>query len=633
MNFLKRLFGFGGAVESQGCGSFSTHYEVKEVLGKGSFATVHRVVEINGGEEYAVKICRMGSLSHTERVNLDEEVSLLRRCNHQAIVHLKETFFTPAPPEDTLRVVTEIIRGGDLFDELADTDYDTAPYSELSARSVVGGILDAVEYLHERGVVHRDIKPENIMLCRPRAGASSTQQNFLHVKLVDFGIAGELTHGATRLHGRFGTPLYMAPEIVRGDAAGYDEKVDVWSLGVLVYLLIVGEPPLAKAAMEPPSPGQQQAIFDDIVAFRRVAFTPVDSWARVSDECQDLIAAMLTVDAGDRLSAHDLRHHAWFSSAGEHHESPARLASRSSSGSGSARSSGGGKGVGKGAGKGRNHARFATLRADTLRADSAKQMGTLRFGGSATLRASSDTLRDDSVARGAAPSSAGLRASSACGLSHTERNSARAKRDMLVTLSHEFRSLRVDRGTRCDDGCDGEHRGCVLGQALRPANRPAHRLPDARHADDADLETHAGRRATASRRRRADGEQGRRGVVFARRRRATQRLRHPPRARAQRARAIPVRRVAPHKGRHCCARVFTGARPRAGGGVGEGEGETSAVVVGEEREEAKSADVRSEVCALVGREGGGEAEAEAEAAEEVRAARGASTRFTVLVVY
>lgn len=69
-------------------------------------------------------------------------------------------------------------------------------------------------------------------------------------------------------------------------------------------------------------------------------------------------------------------------------------------------------------------------------------MGTLRFGGSATLRASSDTLRDDSVARGAAPSSAGLRASSACGLSHTERNSARAKRDMLVTLSHEFRSLQ-----------------------------------------------------------------------------------------------------------------------------------------------------------------------------------------------
>ena len=451
--------------------TFESHYAAHEVLGSGSFATVYRCVEKEDGGVYAVKVIRMGSLSRVERDNLDEEVSLLRRCNHEAIVHLKETFFAPGPPEDLLNVVTEIIRGGDLFDELVATDYDAGPYDESHARTMVGEVLDAVEYLHERGVVHRDIKPENIMLCR-HPGHGDPNEPWARVKLVDFGIACELHDHSTRIRGRFGTPLYMAPEIVRGDTKGYDEKVDVWSLGVLVYLLMCGAPPVAPAAMEDAHPGQLDEIFTSIKAFKRVKWEPAAAWSGISKECKDFIRKSLTLDPLKRFSAHDLRHHDWVAHAGHARGAAAGAKLKPKVAIGAAA-------------RARNHTRFATLRAGTLRGDSdtASSMtaagrsstvgasgtsGTLRFMGSATLR--DDGSGDGEVGYSSAVDAARLattlsvRHTCAGKLSKHERTSVRAKRELLVELSKAMRAL----GRKSARGMSTAH---VLAAATRFVRR------------------------------------------------------------------------------------------------------------------------------------------------------------------
>ena len=166
-----------------------------------------------------------------------DEAELLRIAGeHRSICSYKELF----EGNDAWYIVTELARGGELFDRLV----ERGAYNAVGAASVMRELVDAVAYLHQMGIAHLDLKPENVLLKSDETDASD-------VRLVDFGsarfigrdvIGGAIHSGrlsCTRASSLAGaTPAYAAPEVLRGDA--YDESADLWSLGVILYLLLTG---------------------------------------------------------------------------------------------------------------------------------------------------------------------------------------------------------------------------------------------------------------------------------------------------------------------------------------------------------------------------------------------------------
>ena len=146
----------------------------------------------------------------------------MKRQDHPNIVKLYEIYYDKA----RYYAVMEYCAGGELFDQIVKKPY----YSESDAAVVMKQLLSAVSYIHAMGITHRDIKPENLLL-------DSKEGN--QIKLVDFGSSQVLTKGQM-LKERVGTPYYMAPEILAGS---YNEKCDIWSCGVILFLLLSGETP------------------------------------------------------------------------------------------------------------------------------------------------------------------------------------------------------------------------------------------------------------------------------------------------------------------------------------------------------------------------------------------------------
>lgn len=153
------------------------------------------------------------------------EIETLKLCQHPNIMRLFDIFENT----DYIYLVTEYLSGGNLYDYLKEKDFSI---SEKTACKLIYSISHALNYLHTFGIVHRDIKPENIVLAAPDDGSD--------VKIVDFGLARIFTPGELA-DDSVGTLCYAAPEILLGNK--YDKMVDIWSLGVLAYLLLAGELP------------------------------------------------------------------------------------------------------------------------------------------------------------------------------------------------------------------------------------------------------------------------------------------------------------------------------------------------------------------------------------------------------
>lgn len=141
--------------------------------------------------------------------------------DHQNIVKLYEAY----EDSSNFYLIMDYLKGGELYDQIVRRSY----FSEKEGAIIMYQVLCAVNYLHKKGFVHRDLKPENICL-----------DHGSHVKIIDFGTARKLTKGK-RLKQTIGTPFYMAPEIFNVNK--YDEKVDLWSLGIVLYILLTGKAP------------------------------------------------------------------------------------------------------------------------------------------------------------------------------------------------------------------------------------------------------------------------------------------------------------------------------------------------------------------------------------------------------
>lgn len=202
-------------------------YSIKQCVGRGNFGDVYQAVDKKTGEVVAVKVV---NLEHT-----DEDINLLA----QEIFFLAElkspfitNYITTMTEDASMWIIMEYCGGGSCADLLKNIYNNGLP--ESKAAYITREVVNGLEYLHEQKKIHRDIKAANILL---------TEEG--KVKLGDFGVSGQIR--ATLKRGTFvGTPFWMAPEVVAKESDGYDEKADIWSLGITVYELLKGSPPLSK---------------------------------------------------------------------------------------------------------------------------------------------------------------------------------------------------------------------------------------------------------------------------------------------------------------------------------------------------------------------------------------------------
>jgi len=266
-------------------------YKLCNTLGTGSFATVRQGVCKADSSKWAVKCIKKQNLEADDAEALEVEVALMHKLQHKGIVHMKECFDTPK----TLYMILEPMVGGELFDRIVEKE----KYTEGEARDVMKTITEAIAYCHEQGVVHRDLKPENLLL--------STADDNAEVKIADFGLA-KLLNENTQMTTACGTPGYVAPEILSGTQ--YDKSVDMWSLGVIMYILLCGFPPFYDE--------NNAALFETIKAGRYDYPSPY--WDGVSKDAKALIDSLLQVDPTNRFTAPEVLEHPWIAEHGEYHD-------------------------------------------------------------------------------------------------------------------------------------------------------------------------------------------------------------------------------------------------------------------------------------------------------------------------
>jgi calcium/calmodulin-dependent protein kinase I len=207
------------STEGTGYRDITENYILGEEIGRGSFSVVRKGRHKSTGKAYAIKCIQKKFIKmHL----LEREIKIMKKLKHPHILPLIEV----SENKDYIFLVLELVTGGELFDKIV----ERGNYSEKDASNIVRQILEAVQYLHSQGVVHRDLKPENL-LC---ASNSTTD---LYIYVADFGLS-RVFHDREQLNTYCGSPEYVAPEVLA--CVPYEKAVDLWSVGVITYILLTG---------------------------------------------------------------------------------------------------------------------------------------------------------------------------------------------------------------------------------------------------------------------------------------------------------------------------------------------------------------------------------------------------------
>lgn len=263
-------------------------YKMGRTLGQGTFATVKMATCIADRTKWAVKIIKRSALTSEDEESLKMEIQILQLTNHENIVSVKEVFYC----KNYVYLVMDLMTGGELFDRIVNKDH----YTEKEAKTALREIVTAIKYCHDQNIVHRDLKPENILYEKPEDDS--------RLKLADFGLA-TLLAPAQLMNVACGTPGYVAPEILRG--ASYGKQVDIWSIGVILYILLCGFPPFYD--------DNNKKLFT-LIVHANYSF-PDPYWTKVSEGAKDLVRRLLVVDANERLTADQILQHPWLTSSGD----------------------------------------------------------------------------------------------------------------------------------------------------------------------------------------------------------------------------------------------------------------------------------------------------------------------------
>jgi len=271
-------------------------YVLGDQLGSGNFAVVKKAKFKSGlsdeqrkfgdtvydtNQAFAVKIIDKAKVE--DMGDIEREISIMQDVDHPNVIKLFEIF----DETKKMNLVMELVLGGELFDAIV----SRGNYTEKDAAVVMKTLCDALRYLHDKKIVHRDLKPENILL--------ESEASDAKIKIADFGLARVMTNKDV-MKTACGTPGYVAPEVLQNK--GYQGGgLDIWSAGVVLYILLCGFPPFYEEELP--------ALFDQIIKGKYDFPSPW--WDAISSTAKDLVKKCLTVDVSKRFTAQQVLEHEW----------------------------------------------------------------------------------------------------------------------------------------------------------------------------------------------------------------------------------------------------------------------------------------------------------------------------------
>jgi mitogen-activated protein kinase-activated protein kinase 2 len=258
------------------------------VLGLGINGKVIECTSKADGKKYALK-----ALRDVPKARREVEIHC-RSSDCEHIVKIIDVYENMFNGYKCLLIVMELMKGGELFNRIQERAENA--FTEREAAGIVRAICQAIEYLHTHEIAHRDIKPENLLY-------TSSDSNAI-LKLTDFGFA-KYTNTTKSLQTPCYTPYYVAPEVLGPEK--YDKSCDMWSLGVITYILLCGYPPFYSNHGAPISPGMKKRIRNGQYEF------PNEEWSQVSQDAKDLIKGLLNTDPDKRFTIHQVMKNKWIS--------------------------------------------------------------------------------------------------------------------------------------------------------------------------------------------------------------------------------------------------------------------------------------------------------------------------------
>jgi len=263
-------------------GKILDFYEMdKKKLGEGSYGSVCKGKNKSTKLVRAIKTIAKGQMKNVAR--FQQEIAIMKMMDHPNIIKLYESF------EDhrNIYLVMELCSGGELFDKIIESGH----FTEVQAAIIMQQIIKAIYYMHENHVCHRDLKPENFLF----VSKDKIENNSL--KIIDFGLSCKFEAGQV-LSTKAGTPYYVAPQVLSGK---YDQLSDLWSIGVIMYVMLCGYPPFF---------GETDPEVLSKVRLGNFSFNAAD-WKNISEDAKNLIRCLLKMNPKDRYTAEQTLNHEW----------------------------------------------------------------------------------------------------------------------------------------------------------------------------------------------------------------------------------------------------------------------------------------------------------------------------------